>query len=219
MGPDFLGNSCSNTLRSNCSQLKWPLMRQQQKNNWSVLLFRHVWTSYTDTQKLHLMTLKNTVPRNAFLHESLHCFLGKKNPAQSTFKPPHFSFSVTMSSLLFCHSPLPPSFLSFLCPPPTARKTAETACHPGNPAWSPEQLSNISLNLPPPSVSISQSLSLLPSQTASLTTERSELSRLLSPGTRNKSTHHRISPGGRRLKQSWYCFTGLTLATVCVTAM
>lgn len=37
MGPDFLGNSCSNTLRSNCSQLKWPLRRQYNKtiNVWT----------------------------------------------------------------------------------------------------------------------------------------------------------------------------------------
>ena len=116
-----------------------------------------------------------------------------------------------MSSLL-----LPPLFspplLSFFCPPPTERKTAETACHPGNPAWFPEQLSNISLSSSP-----SFCLSIyhaFPSQTASLTTERSALRRLLSPGPRNKSTHHRISPGGLKL-QRWYSFAGQTVSQPC----
>lgn len=131
MGPDFFGNSCSNTLRSSCSQLKWPLMRQKQQNIQSMLLFRDVW--------IHTKTSS---------HDTEHFLL----------KPPHFSFPVTISSPLFFHHFSPP-LLSFLSPSPTERKTAETACHPGNPAWSPEQLSNISLKL---SLLLSLSLNLPP---------------------------------------------------------
>lgn len=51
--------------------------------------------------------------------------------------------------------------LLFLSPPsPTERKTAETACHPGYPVWSPEQLNNIVLKL---SLLLSVSLNFLAS--------------------------------------------------------
>lgn len=47
MGPDFLGNSCSNTLRSSCNQLKWPLMNKKTKTA----------SEIAASIKVHLVTL------------------------------------------------------------------------------------------------------------------------------------------------------------------
>lgn len=95
-------------------------------------------------------------------------------------------------------SPLSSFLFSFLQP---RGKTAVTACHPGNPTWSPEQhLSNCP-----------HSLSSCPTTTAFVAMQ-SELRRLLSPGSCNKSVHHGILPEGSR-----FCFVELTLAPVCVT--
>lgn len=131
MGPDFLGNSCSNTLRSNCSQLKWPLMRQNNRTTNQCFYSCDVWIANKDEQKLQLQTI------NIF-----------------SFKTPHVSLPVAISPFLFPPNSLPLSSLfSFHL---QQREKLQTACHPGNPAWSPEQLSNISLKL-----SLFLSLSLL----------------------------------------------------------
>lgn len=135
MGPDFLGNSCSNTLRSSCSQLKWPLMG---KNNHTIntIIQRclNIKLGYT---KVHLMK-------------------------QNTFYLSHpiylFCHTLLASVPLFSSLPSPLVSLSLF---PTERKTAQTACHPGYPAWSPEQLSNISLKLSLLLFLVSQSLGLL----------------------------------------------------------
>lgn len=53
MGPDFLGNSCSNTLRSSCSQLKWPLMGKSNHTiNTIIQRCLNIKLGYT---KVHLM--------------------------------------------------------------------------------------------------------------------------------------------------------------------
>lgn len=70
-----------------------------------------------------------------------------------------------------------------------------------------------------PSFCLCLSISLPPFPPHSLSDQgQSDLRRLLSAGAPNKSTHHRISPGGPRL-QSWYFFAELTLATACVNAI
>lgn len=75
MGPDFFGNSCSNTLRSNCSQLKWPLMRQNNKTTNQCY--------YSEMSEYPTGIHKNS-------HDTEHFLL----------KPPHFSFPVP-----FCFPP------------------------------------------------------------------------------------------------------------------
>lgn len=73
IGPDFLGNSCSNTLRSSCSQLKWPLIRQNKTTN----------QCYCHT------------PKNLGYLWTHHCFCACCNRSHIHFSPLPFSPSPT----------------------------------------------------------------------------------------------------------------------------
>lgn len=120
MGPDFLGNSCSNTLRSNCSQLKWPLMRHNNKTTnhcyyfkvigtWKITHMARNWTFY-QSHYIFLFFPQPPTPlfslSNRKTAETAH-HLG--NPAQSPEQRSNIFFKVSpLLSLSLNRSPTCP---------------------------------------------------------------------------------------------------------------